>query len=81
MGWVILAPDAEPVIGSDLDTFILEKGELGHAWPIAVGFEALLWPERWPSTPSDRPAPPSRAPHDEKGAAELRREGGYSVRD
>lgn len=43
LGWAILAPGDEPVLGKDLDAFIAAMGGLGAAWPLAIGFEAPLF--------------------------------------
>lgn len=43
LGWAILAPNAAPESGRDLDEFIARMGLLGQAWPLAVGFEAPLF--------------------------------------
>ncbi|WP_165184095.1 hypothetical protein [Caulobacter soli] len=43
LGWAILAPNADPVLGKDLDVFIDAMTALGSNWPLAVGFEAPLF--------------------------------------
>lgn len=43
LGWAILAPDADPVLGKDLDAFIDAMKALGAHWPLAIGFEAPLF--------------------------------------
>lgn len=43
LGWAILAPNADPVLGKDLDAFIDAMTALGANWPLAIGFEAPLF--------------------------------------
>jgi hypothetical protein len=43
LGWAILAPNADPVLGKDLDAFIVAVTALGANWPLAIGFEAPLF--------------------------------------
>jgi hypothetical protein len=43
LGWAILAPNAEPVLGKDLDAFINAMTDLGANWSLAIGFEAPLF--------------------------------------
>lgn len=43
LGWAILAPNAEPVLGKDLDAFIEAMTTLGANWPLAIGFEAPMF--------------------------------------
>lgn len=43
LGWAILGPNAEPVLGKDLDAFIDAMTTLGANWPLAIGFEAPLF--------------------------------------
>ncbi len=43
LGWAILAPNADPVLGKDLDVFIDAMTALGANWPLAIGFEAPLF--------------------------------------
>ena len=43
LGWAVLAPDAAPVLGKDLDAFIEAMTTLGANWPLAIGFEAPLF--------------------------------------
>ncbi|MBD7942146.1 hypothetical protein [Brevundimonas guildfordensis] len=42
-GWAILATNAAPVLGKDLDVFIDAMTALGARWPLAIGFEAPLF--------------------------------------
>lgn len=43
LGWAILAPNADPLLGKDLDTFIDAMTTLGANQPLAIGFEAPLF--------------------------------------
>lgn len=43
LGWAILAPNADPVLGKDLDAFIDRMTVAGANWPLAIGFEAPLF--------------------------------------
>lgn len=43
LGWAVLAPNADPVLGKDLDAFIDAMTTLGANWPLAIGFEAPLF--------------------------------------
>lgn len=43
LGWAILAPNADPLLGKDLDVFIDAMTALGANWPLAIGFEAPLF--------------------------------------
>lgn len=43
LGWAILAPNTDPVLGKDLDVFIDAMTALGANWPLAIGFEAPLF--------------------------------------
>ncbi|MFZ5719300.1 MAG: hypothetical protein ACOY5Y_07530 [Pseudomonadota bacterium] len=43
LGWAIVAPNQTIVTGGDLDAFIERMGEVGRAWPMAIGFEAPLF--------------------------------------
>lgn len=43
LGWAILAPNADPVLGKDLDAFIDAVTTLGATWSLAIGFEAPLF--------------------------------------
>lgn len=43
LGWAVLAPNAAPLTGGDLDAFIELMGEIGRDWPLAIGFEAPLF--------------------------------------
>jgi hypothetical protein len=43
LGWAILAPNADPVLGKDLDAFVDAMTTLGATWPLAIGFEAPLF--------------------------------------
>lgn len=43
LGWAILAPNADPALGKDLDIFIDAMTALGANWPLAIGFEAPLF--------------------------------------
>lgn len=37
LGWAILTPNADPVLGKDLDAFIDAMTALGANWPLAIG--------------------------------------------
>ncbi|WP_242077109.1 hypothetical protein [Brevundimonas diminuta] len=43
LGWAILTPNADPILGKDLDVFIDAMTALGTNWPLAIGFEAPLF--------------------------------------
>lgn len=43
LGWAILAPNADPLLGKDLDVFSDAMTALGANWPLAIGFEAPLF--------------------------------------
>ncbi|MFT4252558.1 MAG: hypothetical protein QM608_08745 [Caulobacter sp.] len=43
LGWAILAPNADPALGKDLDAFVDAMTALGGNWPLAIGFEAPLF--------------------------------------
>lgn len=43
LGWAILGPNADPVLGKDLDAFIDAMTSLGASRPLAIGFEAPLF--------------------------------------
>lgn len=43
LGWAILAPNSDPILGKDLDLFIETMIALGADWPLAIGFEAPLF--------------------------------------